>query len=597
MKKFTFLLITLFATTFAVQVNAGVKKAPMRSAIWSYLPSGFAQLPGTSIYYNVSQRYAAGANYQTGYSILGLIDGQYYSSTYEAGGEGAGFIAAFQVNGEAAAYLNASTGTTSYGVTCTSRIEPQGDVAAKITYTLTNNNNAAVTINAGVWADIMIGNNDRAPLECMRNTAGATYGIKMKHNNTQENPPLLCALFGENITGVTAADEFWFGYFGNNYAANAIVGNYDNVMDFSINAGDIDGNYMKENGDYDCGLGFSWKNREISAGESIELSYLISVGEIDFEEPVIPDPDPEPGEDRFTYHVEAFDTIQWNTYSADHRARVYGEYEHPYGQDGFLEYRVDGGEWMMLDTLKSGFDYDMSFFMNFDESITDIHTLEVRFSLGLGTYVDMAGLSWTDVRSFNVSGIENRVYNGAPQEFQVGIDREVITYIGETYPGEYNFKIEGSFDDGTIGVKNVPYIIDRAPCVYDLTHPESREKYEEGKSYGATVTVPEGSGVATITYLNLTDPNAVPTTTAPSAPGRYAIYLYIDDSGAWYYGTEGDEAVIVWTFEIYETTSGVEELTIENKDNGVWYTIDGRRVAAPSARGIYIHNGKKYIVK
>ena len=36
------------------------------------------------------------------------------------------------------------------------------------------------------------------------------------------------------------------------------------------------------------------------------------------------------------------------------------------------------------------------------------------------------------------------------------------------------------------------------------------------------------------------------------------------------------------------------QLTI---DNGAWYTIDGRKVTAPTKKGIYIQNGKKVVVK
>ena len=61
----------------------------------------------------------------------------------------------------------------------------------------------------------------------------------------------------------------------------------------------------------------------------------------------------------------------------------------------------------------------------------------------------------------------------------------------------------------------------------------------------------------------------------------------------YYYGLEADS---YGQFQIYRKSTAVEELTI-NEDNGAWYTIEGIRVNAPSQRGIYIHNGKKYVVK
>ena len=169
MKKFTFVLIALLASAFAMQINAQ-EKEPARSTIYDYLPAGFEQVGETSIYYDIDYRSAAGPGYQYGICILGEINGYYYSSTYQSYGPGAGFIAALKVGDNAATYLNALYGTTSNGVTMTARVEPQGDVAARIVYSLTNNNSQAVTISAGVWGDIMIGNNDYAPLARLKTT-------------------------------------------------------------------------------------------------------------------------------------------------------------------------------------------------------------------------------------------------------------------------------------------------------------------------------------------------------------------------------------------------------------------------------------------
>jgi hypothetical protein len=180
MKKITVLLVALIAGAFAVQVNAGPGKAPARSGIFGGIPYGFEQVGNTSIYYDISDRNAAGPGTKAGYSIIGEIDGKYYSSTYEKNDtntnlwgqvtsidyrEGAGFIGALKVGNNDATYFNAATGTSSGVVTMTSRIEPHCDVAALITYTLYNSSDSEVTISAGVWGDIMIGDNDAAPLE------------------------------------------------------------------------------------------------------------------------------------------------------------------------------------------------------------------------------------------------------------------------------------------------------------------------------------------------------------------------------------------------------------------------------------------------
>ncbi len=604
MKKSTILSLALLAGACAMQLNAAPGKAPNRSAIFNYLPSGFQQLGNTSIYYNVSARDAAGIDDQvTGFSILGKIGNQYYSSTYEPNEtsiwgtttyhEGAGFIAAFQVDNNAATYLNAATGTTANGVRMTADIEAQGEVAARIIYTITNNNSYAVTVSAGVYGDIMIGDNDNAPLELLNTKSGNTYGIKMKYSNA-ENAPLLCALFGEGVTGVTPTDDYWFGFFSSNWHANEIAGAYSNyIYPTNTNWGQSYAQYyMVENGSYDSGLGFCWKGRTIEPGGSIELSYLISVGEIDFEEPIIPDPDPEPGEDIFTYNIEAFNCAEWNTLTADHPIHIWGHYEHPYGQAGYLEYQVDDENgWHTLGELTSKEDYEFNFNISFNESRATDHVIAVRFNDGLDNYTELPGLSWIDVRS--IEGFEDRVYNGEPQIFNLTLADDNFT-VGEngeyTNPGTYTYYVEGDFNKNTIGFIGVDFTVDKAQAVIDVETPENVEF--DGNAHGVNVVLVVGDTEPVVTYYQLDDEGvAHEIDGVPVQEGVYVAVVTVPESD-FYYGVTEE----VGPYQIYTPTS-VKELNVVNEDNAAWYTIDGRRVAAPVERGIYIHNGKKYIVK
>jgi len=44
-------------------------------------------------------------------------------------------------------------------------------------------------------------------------------------------------------------------------------------------------------------------------------------------------------------------------------------------------------------------------------------------------------------------------------------------------------------------------------------------------------------------------------------------------------------------------TTGIEDIAADNEDNGAWYTLDGVKVnEKPTAKGLYIHNGKKVII-
>ena len=601
MKKITVLLFALIAGAFAMQA---IEKAPMRATIYPTLPDAYTQLDDSRIYYSIGDRYFAGVNrlfttsgpgQQNAISILGEIDGQYYSCTYGTttrdDGCGSGFLGAFKVGNYDGVYLHSENGTTSHGVTMTADIEAVGDVAARIIYTLTNNNDAAVTVSAGVYADIMIGNNDNAPLYRMRDEQNRVYGMKMKES-LAEDAPLFCALFGEDVTGVTAADDHWFGHFDHNFEPNQICGDYSEIIIDRIGTwfDRVDDNYMEEGGNYDCGIGFCWKNRTIPAGGSIELSYIISVGEIEFEEPIVP------GEDRFEYQVEAIDFDGWNDLTVEHPAHVWGYYEHPYGQAGYIEYQVDDeNTWHRIPTeLISGEEFDLNFNMMFNENRAIDHVLALRFTDGLGHYTDMNGLSWTDVRSFDVSSFnEERVYNGEPQVYEItGLDG-TQPYFGETNPGTYNFTLEGIFEDNTIGIMEVEYTIGKADPIIDVTSPAPLidiDNMAPGAST-ATVEVIKGDGTPIITYLNTVTGDIL--TEAPTAIGVYTVIVEMPETDFY----NGIPATPYGTFEIYRKVTGVNEINVNGVDNGAWYTIDGRRVAAPTERGVYIHNGKKYMVK
>jgi uncharacterized protein YlzI (FlbEa/FlbD family) len=42
----------------------------------------------------------------------------------------------------------------------------------------------------------------------------------------------------------------------------------------------------------------------------------------------------------------------------------------------------------------------------------------------------------------------------------------------------------------------------------------------------------------------------------------------------------------------------VETITVDGNDEGKWYSLDGRQLQQqPVEKGIYLKNGKKYIVK
>ena len=166
---------------------------------------------------------------------------------------------------------------------------------------------------------------------------------------------------------------------------------------------------------------------------------------------------------------------------------------------------------------------------------------------------------------------------------------ETSTYVGETNPGTYTYTIEGVYEENTIGVQDVEYTISKGQARIEVILPEDVEY--DGEAHGATVNVIACDGDVTVTYVNVS--TGEESTEAPSAVGVYRVVVEVAD-GQYY---NGIEATSYGQFEIYAQVTGIHEINVDQKGNNEWHTIDGRRVVAPTAPGLYIHNGKKHIVK
>ncbi len=537
-----------------MQVSAQPAKAPARSNVYSYLPSGYIAL-GTldnpnHIYYSTQQQNAVPMGNVNGISIIGEVDGKYYSTTYgkESGSvnPGAGFIAAMKVEGGVfgsdAVICNCQSGTSSNSVNFSARVEPAGEYAARVVYTLTSTAwLTSRTVSLGVWADIMIGDNDYAPIYRLANNQGQVYGLDMKYKKEEdaqpgEKVPVFTALFGGG-TGVTPADDYWFGQFRNNYEASEIIGNYDNLCDIQEGSGQsavihedvIDEHFMEEGGSYDSGMGFCWKNITLAAGESVELSFLVSASEIDIEEPYV-EPDPEE-----EYNLEVSNTEAWNDLPADHPAHVWGYYKHPFGMTGQMEYMVDGdrgtGEWTAIPgDLISDSEFDLTFNLNFNPDVTDIHTLKLRINDGQDNYryLDELNKEWEDVRSIDLTvNPQTQYYDATPKTFVVTVGGAIDYTLGENgeyvEPGTYDFSIYGDYDMETIGINTVEFSIVRRQAGLDVTVPE--DCIYDGNEHAATAST-DGDGTVIITYK---DAEGNISTDAPVEPGTYEVFVEVTD--------------------------------------------------------------------
>ena len=59
----------------------------------------------------------------------------------------------------------------------------------------------------------------------------------------------------------------------------------------------------------------------------------------------------------------------------------------------------------------------------------------------------------------------------------------------------------------------------------------------------------------------------------------------------------GSMDLFTWKEFDGDDATGISNATMNSKDNGAWYDLNGRRIAQPVQKGIYIHGGKKIVVR
>lgn len=375
------------------------------------MPYGYQQLGATDLFYR--------QNYES-IDFIGRFNSRYYSSTFSNGG----YRLAIKVGSNYPTSVDCLNGTTIDDVSCAVTVVPQGDLG-RVIYTVTNSSESEVTVSLGTHADVMIGSNDMAPISRRMDTLGNTYGLTMMDGGGTQ----LCILFGSGLVGVNTVSDFWFGYYSLNYDATQMVGNYSSGP-----------NYMEENGSYDSGMGWCWKDRMIPANSSVEFSYLIGVGEVNLEP-------------NSSFEVTPDDPEGWNDLSRPHRLILEGDYESPAGQNGKIEYAVeDSEEWVALtDELASGSSFTATLVAMFNPELP-IHTIRFRTVDAVGNTSMLTPITYKDVSFQSIQGIENKVYNWGDSIYQTSIScdqmsdqYEILNYRNNINAGVASFNIEGVF--------------------------------------------------------------------------------------------------------------------------------------------------------
>lgn len=447
------LLVLCMLASAALAQPPKKKGGPLKS-VKSSVPDGYTRVGQTDLYAGVWQNV----------DFYGLFGSSYYSSTYSDGG----YHFCLQVNDSYAQQLYCG-GDEYCNVALQTEVAQQGELV-RVSYLLTNNDTADVVVNAGTYADVMIGNNDSAPISRRKDQQGNTYGLSMSDGGGAQ----LCLLFGSGLAGVSPVSDFWFGRYNQNSDAYNAVGNYSQGS-----------NWMQENGSYDSGMGWCWKGKTIAAGQTLRLSYLLGLGDVRLE----------PKSD---FAVTPDDSLLWNDITLPHRLTIKGLYESPAGLDGRIEWAdetMDSTRWEELTAMMpSGTEFEGTLTANFDPSLP-LHTIRFRAIDNVGNATVLVPITYTDIRFHELQGIADLTYTGQPQE-QQGLHCDLPDgqwaiggYRGNTDAGTATLTMSGVFPE-TIGLRD--YTFNILPAPLPLLALDADSLTYNGRQQAPQTLAPEG---------------------------------------------------------------------------------------------------------
>ena len=152
----------------------------------------------------------------------------------------------------------------------------------KVTYTVTAGNTAVTAGKLGVFGEIMIGENDYAVMEVIKNNTGKVIGVKLKDDDSSSASygAQFNVYFGGDADA-TEADTYWFGACENGSAPSNRYFTQLNADTASANATyQKDGSLYTGMTDTEAALTMSWQNINLAAGESKTYSFIIGVVDV-----------------------------------------------------------------------------------------------------------------------------------------------------------------------------------------------------------------------------------------------------------------------------------------------------------------------------
>ncbi|MBQ4156683.1 MAG: LPXTG cell wall anchor domain-containing protein [Clostridia bacterium] len=242
MKKYLFLILALLLLVLLLQ----------SSLAYAAAPSGYTSDKAGNMAYRLINNKAIDvmANY-----LYGDVTENWIRITYDYDAD--------DYNGFKAMIPEDATYENDLKVTAKASFQMDGRYVL-LTYSLTNTGSAPISGGKfGVHSDIMIGDNDDATIETIKDAEGEGIGVKMvdSHNsNSCISPNAQLNLYFSG-SGLSGADTYWFGHYTlkEENCFNQI--NEDSVSDI------------------DSGVAFSW-NFDLAPGETKDFSFRVGVGEM-----------------------------------------------------------------------------------------------------------------------------------------------------------------------------------------------------------------------------------------------------------------------------------------------------------------------------
>ena len=122
------------------------------------------------------------------------------------------------------------------------------------------------------------------------------------------------------------------------------------------------------------------------------------------------------------------------------------------------------------------------------------------------------------------------------------------------------------------------------------------------EGFNITVIVSkDGTGSASAEYTYAAEGDEVGLTTTPAEGYEIEAIVMTDADGKLLDTVDGDSFVMpgedVIIVVTYTKTTGIDDVTTAESEEGAWFTIKGIRIDKPVQKGLYIHNGKKVVIK